>query len=180
MGDGVSADGLRLLRLIGDTPGFMRELSVAEQRYEAVRAVIVDGETVTDVAARFGVARKTVHVWLACYEARGLEGLGDRSHRPRSCPHQMPAAVEVAPVELRVAHPFWGPRRLSFELGKCEMPVSESAAYRALVRLNLVDPAARRGATASGNAGSAACRWSCGRWMWSAGSPGLTARAPRR
>ena len=32
----------------------MRELSVAEQRYEAVRAVIVNGETVTDVAARFG------------------------------------------------------------------------------------------------------------------------------
>ena len=32
----------------------MRELSVAEQRYEAVLA---DGETVTDVAARFGVSR---------------------------------------------------------------------------------------------------------------------------
>jgi hypothetical protein len=47
MGAGVSADGLRLLRLIGDTPGFMREMSVAEQRYEAVRAVIADGETVT-------------------------------------------------------------------------------------------------------------------------------------
>jgi hypothetical protein len=29
-------------------------LSVAEQRYEAVRAVIADGETVTSVAARFG------------------------------------------------------------------------------------------------------------------------------
>jgi hypothetical protein len=27
----------------------MREISVAEQRYEAVRAVIADGETVTDV-----------------------------------------------------------------------------------------------------------------------------------
>jgi hypothetical protein len=39
MGDGVSADGLRLLRLIGDTPGSIRELSVAEQRYEAVRTV---------------------------------------------------------------------------------------------------------------------------------------------
>ena len=35
----------------------MREMSVAEQRYEAVRAVIANGETVTDVAARFGVAR---------------------------------------------------------------------------------------------------------------------------
>src|SRR5215469_3288140 len=94
----------------------MREKSVAEQRYEAVRAVIADGETVTDVAARFGVARKTVHAWLARYEAGGLEGLGDRWHRSRSCPHQMPAAVEVVLAELRLAHPGWGPRRLAFEL----------------------------------------------------------------
>src|SRR5579885_265426 len=96
----------------------MRELSVAEQRYEAVRAVIADGETVTGVAARFGVSRKTVHVWLAKYEAGGLDGLADWSQRPGSCPHQMPAPAEVALVELRLAHPAWGPRRLSFELGK--------------------------------------------------------------
>lgn len=117
---------------------------MAEQRYEAVRAVIADGETVTSVAARFGVTRKTVHQWLAKYETGGLAGLADRSHRPRSCPHQMPADVEVALVGLRVAHPFWGPRRLSFELAKQGFMVSESAAYRALVRLNLVDPPARR------------------------------------
>src|SRR3954468_18413492 len=122
----------------------MREMSVAQQWYEAVRAVIADGETVTSVAARFGVARKTVHQWLAKYEAGGLEGLVDGSHRPRSCPHQMPASVEVALVELRLRHPSWGPRRLSFELSRRGMPVTESAAYRALARLNLVDPAARR------------------------------------
>ena len=122
----------------------MREMSVAEQRYEAVRAVIADGETVTSVAARFGVSRKTVHQWLVKYEAGGLAGLADGSHRPRSCPHQMPAAVQVALVELRLAHPSWGPRRLGFELGRRGWAVSESAVYRALVRLNLVDPAARR------------------------------------
>lgn len=119
---------------------------MAEQRYEAVRAVIADGETVTAVASRFGVSRKTVHQWLARYEAGGLEGLGDRSHRPRSCPHQMPAAVEVALVELRLAYPSWGPRRLVFELARrgVEPVPSEAGAYRALVRLNLIDPAARR------------------------------------
>jgi transposase InsO family protein len=123
----------------------MRELSVVEQRYEAVRSVIAGGETVTDVAARFGVARKTVHAWLSRYEAGGLEGLADRSHRPWSCPLQMTAAVEVALAELRLAHPSWGPRRLVFELARRGAgPVSESAAYRALVRLNLIDPAARR------------------------------------
>jgi transposase InsO family protein len=122
----------------------MRELSVAEQRYQAVLAVISDGETVTDVAARFGVTRKTVHGWLARYEAGGLDDLADRSHRPRSCPHQMTSLVEVELARLRIAHPSWGPRRLVFELAKQDLVVSESAVYRALVRLNLIDPTGRR------------------------------------
>lgn len=115
----------------------MRELSVAEQRYRAVPAVISDGETVKDVAARFGVSRKTVHDWLAKYEAGGLENLGDRSHRPRSCPHKIGADLEVAIAQLRAAHPSWGPRRIVFELGRqgCYPVPSESAVYRALVRL---------------------------------------------
>jgi len=110
----------------------MRELSVAEQRYEAVRAVIADGETVTDVAARFGVARETVHAWLAKYEAGGLEGLGDRSHRPWSCPHQMPAAVEVALAELRRAHPSWGPRRLALDRRLAGSTTSEARSTRSI------------------------------------------------
>jgi transposase InsO family protein len=127
----------------------MRELSVAEQRYQAVLAVISDGATVTEVAARFGVARKTVHDWLAKYEAGGLENLGDRSHRPRSCPHQISTDVEVAIARMRASHPSWGPRRIAFELAKAakgdlEVVPSESAVYRALVRLGLIDPAGRR------------------------------------
>jgi transposase InsO family protein len=124
----------------------MRELSVSEQRYQAVLAVIKDGETVTSVATRFGVSRKTVHQWLSRYESDGLEGLADRSHRPRSSPLQMPAVVEVALVDLRRRHPSWGPRRLVYELGRIGVePVpSESGAYRALLRFGLIDPAARR------------------------------------
>lgn len=117
---------------------------MAEQRYLAVLAVIRDGESVTDVAARFGVARKTVHAWLSRYEAQGLDGLVDRSHRPRSCPHQIGSLVEVEIARMRTAHPSWGPRRLVFELAKHDVVVSESAVYRALVRLNLIDPSGRR------------------------------------
>ena len=99
---------------------------MAEQRYQAVLAVISDGETVTDVAARFGVSRKTVHGWLARYEAGGLENLGDRSHRPRSCPHQMGSDLEVAIARMRTSHPSWGPRRIAFELAKNGPGPSES------------------------------------------------------
>src|SRR5580698_3148519 len=90
----------------------MRELSVAEQRYQAVLAVIADGLSVSQVAEKVGVSRQTLHAWLARYEAEGLEGLKDRSHRPVSCPHQMPATVEAALLELRRSRPYGGPRRL--------------------------------------------------------------------
>ena len=127
----------------------MRELSVVEQRYQAVLAVVGDGETVTEVAARFGVRRQTVHEWLAKYEAGGLQRLSDRSHPPVSCPHQMTSVVEVAVIELRRAHPSWGPRRLHYELGRRELVAeselpSESAIYRCLVRHSLIDPGGRR------------------------------------
>jgi transposase InsO family protein len=120
----------------------MRELSVAEQRYQAVLAVISDGLSVSQVASKFGVSRQTVHSWLARYEEAGLEGLIDRSHRPVSCPHQMPAQVEAALLELRRSRPYWGPKRLVFELAKrgVEPAPSESSAYRALVRAQMIDP----------------------------------------
>src|SRR3954464_918605 len=100
MGDGVSADALHLLRLILDTP-WMRELSVAEQRYQVVLAVISDGLSISQVAQKVGVSRPTLHSWLARYEADGLDGLADRSHRPESCPDARPRRsgfVGAAPV----------------------------------------------------------------------------------
>ena len=39
------------------------ELSVMEQRYQAVLAVVQDGWKVTEVAARLGVSRQSVHAW---------------------------------------------------------------------------------------------------------------------
>ena len=78
---------------------------MAEQRYQAVLAVISDGLSISQVAQKVGVSRQTLHSWLARYEADGLEGLADRSHQPESCPHQMPAHVEAALSELRRSRP---------------------------------------------------------------------------
>jgi transposase len=50
----------------------MRELSVAEQRYQAVLAVISDGLSISQVAEKVGVSRQTLHTWLARNDASGL------------------------------------------------------------------------------------------------------------
>jgi transposase-like protein len=79
----------------------MKELSVGEQRYKAVMAVVSGGRTVTEEAPDWKVSRQTMHAWLARYEREGMEGMGDRSHRPTRCPHQMPALIEVRVLEMR-------------------------------------------------------------------------------
>jgi len=89
-------------------------MTVVEQRYRAVLAVLA-GRPVTEVAAKVGVSRQTLHVWLARYRESGLGGLVDQSHRPVSCPHRAEAAVETAVYELRRHHPRWGLRRIRHE-----------------------------------------------------------------
>jgi transposase InsO family protein len=122
------------------------ELSVVEQRYRAVLAVLA-GATVTEVAASLGVSRQTVSGWKSRYKASGLAGLADRSRRPASCPHQASAEVEAAVCELRRKHPKWGPRRIAFVLersGTVAPVPSRMTVYRILVRHGLVEPGVRR------------------------------------
>lgn len=117
------------------------ELSVMEQRYQAVLAVTQDGWKVVEVARRLGVSRQAVHVWLKRYEAGGLAALADHSHRPRWCPHQIKAEVEAAICELRRLHPGWGPRRIEHQLGKrgLEVVPSRSSIYRCLRGHGLIE-----------------------------------------
>ena len=121
------------------------ELSVVEQRYQAVLAVIRDGVAVVEVASRYGVSRQAVHRWLRWYEDQGLPGLVDRSHRPPRCSHQMDPAIEVWVLEARRRNPDWGPRRLVHEATRAGLvPVpSRSGIYRALKRAGLIDPEGR-------------------------------------
>ena len=65
------------------------ELSVVEQRYQAVLAVIRDGVPVIEVARRFDVSRQAVHRWLRWYEDPG----------PRRARRSFPPPAEVRPSD---------------------------------------------------------------------------------
>jgi transposase InsO family protein len=122
----------------------LRELNVVEQRYRAVVEVL-SGTPVIGVAERYGVARQTVHRWMARYRAEGLDGLAERSHAPRQHPWRIPAETEALICDLRRAHGRWGPRRLVFEMGRRGHPgLSRSTVYRVLVRQRLIQPVPRR------------------------------------
>jgi transposase-like protein len=133
-------------RIARREPGVLAGLGAVEQRYRAVLEILEEGVSVTEVARRYGVVRQTVHTWLRRYAEEGLGGLADRSPRPASCPHQMPAPVEARIVALRREHPGWGPSRMRWELeraGVVPLP-GRSAVYRALVRHSLIQVRKRR------------------------------------
>jgi transposase-like protein len=84
-------------------------------------------QSLSEVARRYGVTRQTVHQWLVRYaNDGGLAGLADRSPRPASCPHQMPAAVEARIVGMRRAHAGWGPGRIRWELQRAVLTPGSS------------------------------------------------------
>nr|WP_256487491.1 IS481 family transposase [Micromonospora sp. CPM1] len=116
-----------------------------EQRFHAVMECL-GGTPKTEVAARYGVSRQTIHNWLARYAAEGVTGLEDRSHRPHVCPHRVDASTEALVCELRRDHPRWGPRRLRFEVGRRGVtpPPARATVYRILRRNNLVPAVPRK------------------------------------
>ena len=61
------------------------ELSMVEQRYDAVREVL-DGASVKDIATRYGVDRRTLHRWLVRYATNCLVLSPTRAPGPIAAP----------------------------------------------------------------------------------------------
>lgn len=74
-----------------------------------------EGLSVTELAAIYGVSRKTVYKWLARYEESGVAGLADLSRRPHSSPYEVSEATEDAIVAARSKWK-WGPKKLLVKL----------------------------------------------------------------
>lgn len=68
--------------------------------------------TLTDLCEQFGISRKTGYKYLARYEAEGLNGLRQRSHRPHQFANATDAKVEALILAERRVHRTWGPKKL--------------------------------------------------------------------
>lgn len=82
----------------------------------------------------YGISRKTGYVWLDRYKTHGVDGLVDRSHRPRRLPSTTSGEVVLRISELRrqQGKRFWGPKKLR-ELLKLEF--GEAPSVRTIARI---------------------------------------------
>src|SRR4030067_446840 len=84
-------------------------VTMNEQRQRFLEDYKLNVYTTTDLADRFGISRRTPHKWVALFEQSGLSGYHELSRRPHSSPSQTDPAIVQQIVDLRVAHPRWGP-----------------------------------------------------------------------
>ena len=85
----------------------------------------------------FGITRQAFYIWLRRYEEHGLEGLRDRSRRPRTSPNATKPEVVGKIVYLR-QHYHFGPHKIAMYLKRYhDIEVSPSGVWRILKRLDM-------------------------------------------
>ena len=68
--------------------------------------------TVTELAARYQIRRKTVYKWIDRYAADPETGLLERSRAPKVHGRARPEALRASVLALRRRYPHWGPKKL--------------------------------------------------------------------
>jgi putative transposase len=66
----------------------------------------------TELCAHYGISTKTGYKWLARHKESGMEGLNNRSRAPRNHPNQISEETRDTILQVRRAHPTWGPKKL--------------------------------------------------------------------
>jgi putative transposase len=92
------------------------ETDPVSERVRFISAWLSREESVSALAIRFGVSRKTAYKWIGRYAAEGPSGLAARSSAPVTQAAQTPIKTVAAILKLRRKHPAWGPRKLRARL----------------------------------------------------------------
>jgi transposase InsO family protein len=89
-----------------------KEMDTMTLRAEFIAIAQQPGSNIRELCRRYQISSRTAYKWLLRYEQEGLEGLADRTRRPKHSPRQTCAEMEAKVVELR-AETGWGGRKLA-------------------------------------------------------------------
>src|SRR5512142_2664577 len=82
------------------------------EKTKFVLAVEAGEAPFAEICLAFGISRETGYRWWRRYEEDGLEGLKERSRKPRRSPHATPPDIVERLIEARQQRPRWSARKL--------------------------------------------------------------------
>lgn len=116
-----------------------------EQRKQFIDEYMRGESSMSELARRFGVSRKTHYKWVARYLSTST--LEDQSRKPHHSPRAVAARVEDAIIAARRERPRSGPKKLRASLARAnpgvELPSTSTFAL-ILYRNGLITPRRRR------------------------------------
>lgn len=86
-----------------------RETCAVDERMRFMVAAEKGEESFAAICRRFEVSRRVGYKWLARFEEEGVGGLFDRSRAPLRHPQAITPDIAERCLEVRRAHPTWGP-----------------------------------------------------------------------
>ncbi len=93
-----------------------KAVTVMSERLEFVMLAMREGVNFSDLCRRFDISRKTGYKFLNRFVEEGLDGLQDRSRRPKGSPNATLKTTEQLILAFRDQHPCWGGRKLKRRL----------------------------------------------------------------
>lgn len=87
-------------------------VSPVDLRMRFVTEYLSEQFSMTELAASYGISRKTAYYWVKHYETAGPGRLAGASRRPHQMPRATPDEIAARLIALRHQHPFWGAGKL--------------------------------------------------------------------
>ena len=106
---------------------------------ERIVREVLSGQTPQAAARAAGVCPRTVHKWVARFEAEGFDGLKDRSSRPHRLYRPTPAAIVEQVEALRRQR--WIGKQIAAAVGVSPATVSRILRRLGLNRIAALEPA---------------------------------------
>src|SRR5262249_10553493 len=90
-----------------------KESRVMDQRARFIREWDSGQRSVSELCDEYGISRTVGYKWIRRFQEDGVEGLRDRSRRPRASPQATPPEMIEHIVAVRMKHPTWGGRKIA-------------------------------------------------------------------
>jgi transposase InsO family protein len=95
----------------------------------------------------YGISRPTGYKWIERFVQGGINNLADRSRAPKNNPNKIPEKICQLIIEKKLAHKYWGPKKILDNLRKHDPTLvlpADSTAGEILKRKGLVKKRRKR------------------------------------
>ena len=93
-----------------------KEIKPMNEKIKMIAESQTKNMSITDIADKYGISRKTVYKWLYRYEEEGIDGLKDKGRAPHTNPNETPDKIVKLLIKEKLKNRKRGPKKVYAQL----------------------------------------------------------------